>query len=92
MANQQKLKLIEGVFSPQEAIKLISSLIQSKINFHKLDDFSNHIRYNKEIESSKNRIVELNQTLEEFKTMALEAKKLNKKLVLNSFINIDFED
>jgi hypothetical protein len=54
-------KLIEGIFEPEEAKKLLNSLINKKINFHSLEDFSNLIRFNKDAAHSKKRIEELNE-------------------------------
>ena len=58
-------KLVNGEFSAEDAQKIIMSLINSKIDFHNLFAFSNHIRYNKDVNESKKRIEELSSTKDE---------------------------
>lgn len=58
-------KLIDGEFSPEEAKKILLSILNSKIDFHNLYAFSNHIRFDNDLNISKKRIGELNVTKEE---------------------------
>ena len=60
MENKSQHKLIEGIFAPKEAKTLLNSLINNKISFHSLEDFSSQIRFNKDTDHSKKRIEELN--------------------------------
>jgi hypothetical protein len=41
-----QFKLIEGQYTALEAKKTLLGLINSKINFHQLENFSNEIRFN----------------------------------------------
>lgn len=59
------LKLIDGEFSADEAQKVLMSLINNKIDFHHLFAFSNHIRFNNDVNGSKKRIEELMKTRDE---------------------------
>jgi len=61
MKNESQHKLIEGIFDPNEAKTLLNSLINNKISFHSLEDFSSQIRFNKDANHSKKRIEELNK-------------------------------
>jgi hypothetical protein len=61
MVNVSQHKLIDGIFEPNEAKTLINSLIDNKISFHSLEDFSSQIRFNKDTNNSKKRIEELNK-------------------------------
>lgn len=61
MKNESQHKLIEGIFDPNEAKTLLNSLINNKISFHSLEDFSSQIRFNKDASHSKKRIEELNK-------------------------------
>ena len=61
MKNESQHKLIEGIFDPNEAKTLLNSLINNKISFHSLEDFSSQIRFNKDTDHSKKRIEELNK-------------------------------
>lgn len=53
MKNESQHKLIEGIFDPNEAKTLLNSLINNKISFHSLEDFSSQIRFNKDTYHSK---------------------------------------
>jgi hypothetical protein len=61
MVNVSQHKLIDGIFEPNEAKTLLNSLIDNKISFHSLEDFSSQIRFNKDTNNSKKRIEELNK-------------------------------
>lgn len=61
MTENPEFKLIKGTFSPEQAKIILNSLINSKINFHNLEDFSNSIRFNADDSYSKKRIDELNE-------------------------------
>ena len=58
-------KLVNGKFSAEEAQKIIMLLINSKIDFHNLFSFSNHIRFNNDVNASKKRIEELTAAKDE---------------------------
>jgi hypothetical protein len=49
-------QLVEGQYAPIEAKKILLGLINSKIDFHQLEDFSNEIRFNENTNHSKIRI------------------------------------
>lgn len=51
-----QFKLVEGQYTPLEAKKILLGLINSKINFHQLENFSSEIRFNKDTAHSKIRI------------------------------------
>jgi hypothetical protein len=51
-----QFKLVEGQYTPLEAQKILLGLINSKINFHQLENFSNEIRFNENSAHSKIRI------------------------------------
>lgn len=58
----RNIKLIEGDFSHLRAKTLLLELLQHKINFHKVEKFSNEFRFGEDREHSENRI---NQLLDE---------------------------
>jgi hypothetical protein len=43
---EYQFKLVEGQYTTVEAQKILLGLINSKINFHQLENFSNEIRFN----------------------------------------------
>ena len=92
MKSDQEFKLIEGVFQPDEAQKLLMEMINTKINFHNLDAFSNHIRFNTSISNSKARVNELNETAEKLKFLIEYAKENNLELEIKSNISITLKN
>lgn len=56
MENKLTIKLIEGNFLPNEAGKVLFSLINSKIDYHNLEHFSAQERSDGDLEHSKQRI------------------------------------
>ena len=92
MKSDQEFKLIEGVFQPDEAQKLLMEMINTKINFHNLDAFSNHIRFNTSISNSKARVNELNKTAEKLKFLIEYAKENNLELEIKSNISITLKN
>ena len=90
MDNQYNIKLIDSVFTPSEAEKVLLSLINNKINYHNLEDFSNHIRFNNTLSHSKKRVQELNEAKDEIDKIVELAKANGVNLTVNSFIEIKF--
>lgn len=87
---KNEFKLIDSTFTPIEAKNVLSDLITSKINYHKVDDFSQHIRFERDSQHSKNRIEQLKSAqveLNEFINIA-KAKGLN--LVVKSTVYIEY--
>ena len=92
MKNNKEIKLIDGMFSIEDADKVITKLINYKIDYHIREDFSNHIRFNNNIEQSNNRVQELNQTLVAFKEFIKEHSNNSVKFKIKSFISIELEE
>jgi hypothetical protein len=88
MENNSEYKLIDGIFSGEEAEKVLTALFNYKIDYHTREDFSNHIRFNKDIEHSKKRINELTETKDAIKKLLSDAKAKGINLVINSTIAI----
>jgi hypothetical protein len=84
-------KLIEGIFEPEEAKKLLNSLINKKINFHSLEDFSNLIRFNKDAAHSKKRIEELNEMKSLIQTVIEQAQEEKLNLDIECSIKISLK-
>lgn len=92
MKNNQEIKLIDGIFSVKDADKVITKLINYKIDYHIREDFSNHIRFNNNIEHSNIRVEELNQTIIAFKRFIKEHSNNSVKFKIKSFISIEQEE
>lgn len=88
---ENEFKLIDGVFSAEEAINILTALFNYKIDYHSREDFSNHVRFNKDISHSKNRILELSEAKKAMRKMIENSKSSNEKLVINSIITIRLE-
>ena len=88
----EKLKLIEGEFSFKEAREILTSMFNSKINFHNIQNWSSQERYGKDDETAQKKIPLLKNEIEKLEEIILEAKANNKKLVINSEINISLKD
>lgn len=90
MENIQHLALIDGTFAPNEARKILSDLISSKINYHQLELFSNEERFSKDISNSKKRIEVLKETKESLKKIIEYAVKNQYQLQVNAVVEIKF--
>jgi hypothetical protein len=92
MEKAQDYKFIDGVFTIDDADKLLIALLNYKIDYHNREDFSNHIRFNQEMAHSKVRIQELIATKDEIKQVIASAKEKNKRLVIHSTLTIHLEE
>ncbi len=91
MENETEFKLIDGIFSHEEAKNILTALFNYKIDYHNREDFSNHIRFNKDISHSKKRIQELLESKEVVLKMIENLKSTTANLAMKSFISISLE-
>ena len=82
-------KLVNGEFSAEEAQKIIMALINSKIDFHNLFAFSNHIRFNNDVNASKKRIEELNLVKDEMIELIKKGSQDGYNFRIKSSISIE---
>lgn len=82
----RNLKLIDGVFIPQMAKEVISTLIKSKIEFHSGHKFSGDVLY------SEQRLKELNHLHDLIEKIVLKAISDGKKMKISSSIEIELID
>jgi hypothetical protein len=90
MKKAQELKLIEGIFSPKEALEILISLYTNKIKFHELKNFSSLERFGKEDKIATKRIPQLKKSLEKISKLMDGATKKQEKLIVKSIVNISF--
>lgn len=83
-----KIKLIDGKFSSNEAKEILLNMISSKIQFHTLKDFSSEICTGKPEIKSRERIKELRETKEDIIAILEQAEKENMVVEIQSSINI----
>ncbi|SHN03059.1 hypothetical protein [Flavobacterium xinjiangense] len=88
MEKEYQFKLIEGQFTPSEAGKVLFSLINSKINYHNLEIFSNQIRFDEENPHSKIRIKSLSDAAEYIKELIKEGSLKDMDLKIDGAIQI----
>ncbi|MCL6460854.1 hypothetical protein SAMN05444372_11745 [Flavobacterium micromati] len=91
MKNETEFKLIDGIFSSDEAANILAALFDYKIDYHNREDFSNHIRFNKDLSHSKHRIDELITAKEAIKKLIDESKFSASNLVIKSTVTISLE-
>lgn len=88
----QKLKLIQGEFTPLEFREVLSNLLLSKISFYEKKDFSSLIRYGKHDLPAIKKTEELKLALKSFLETSLKAEKEQKKLIICSEIEISLKN
>ena len=89
---EQEFKLIEGQFYPDEAMNVLMTLFNSKINYHQLESFSNQIRSGGDVSSSQKRIQSLKDSMETIKAILNQADLEGKQLKIEGLIQITFVD
>ena len=89
----QDVKLIEGYFTLSEARDIINSILDVKINFHKLQRLSRtEGNENDACEYDNSRINELISAKHNTKEFLNDNKFLGKKIKIESTITIQIED
>lgn len=88
MEKEYQFKLVEGQFAPSEAGKVLFSLINSKINYHNLEIFSNQIRFDEENPHSKIRIKTLSDASKYIKELIKEGSLQDMELKIDGVIQI----
>ncbi|NND94466.1 MAG: hypothetical protein HKN45_06330, partial [Flavobacteriales bacterium] len=80
----QKVQLVEGQFSPDQAAQVVISLLDQKINFHKLNRLSMWIgNHDLDTEYTDIRIKELEIEKQVAKELVKEAKASGSNLRIN---------
>ena len=92
MKHIEKLQLIEGDFSIDEAKEILTSMFNSKINFHKIQNWSSQERYGKDDATAQIKIPALRNEIKKLEEIISEGKAQNKKLAINSEIIISLKD
>lgn len=90
---KQKVQLVKGEFSPSDAAYVIMSLIDEKINFHKIQRLQkwegNHHASTNDLDD---RITELEKEKEIAREFIAKSRKSNSKLKINGILEITIED
>jgi len=91
MKAKQSVKFIEGKFSPVDAKEILTGLMNHKIHFHSLKNFSSVVRFGVPLEGSHKRIEELKASREKIILIIQQAIDKNTNLRIESSILISFE-
>ncbi len=90
---EQSIKLIAGQFTPSEAADIIDSILDIKINYHKIKRLSiTEGNCDDLCEYDNGRINELIDAKLDAKSFFSDARLKGKKLKINSSISISIED
>lgn len=90
MKNPQKLKLIDGEFSPKKSREILMNVFSSKIQFHKMNNFSSQERFGKDDKMAIKRIPQLKKSMEKILKIVEDAEKKGLQLEIKSEILIHF--
>lgn len=90
MNNLEKLTLIEGNFTTEEAKEILQNVFMTKIKFHEHKNFSSIERFGKDDEIAVTRIPELKKELQRLNEIFTWAQQHHKRLHLSSEIHISF--
>lgn len=84
----EKVKLIEGEFTPTEAKEILLNMISSKIQFHTINDFSSDIRTGRPDTKSRERLAELRRAKEKITNFIKKAEKEGLLIDIQSSITL----
>ncbi|WP_298237849.1 hypothetical protein [uncultured Algibacter sp.] len=89
----QEIKLIDGCFTASEAADVINSVLDIKINFHKLQRLSRTEGNASDVcEYDSERIIKLIDAKHDAKAYFKDARLKGKKLKIESIITIQVQD
>jgi hypothetical protein len=91
MKKIQKIQLTKGPFTNEEAKEVLFNLINTKINFHNLKNFSSDIRSGKADEVGLKRVLELTEAKTTIDQIISYANKENLKIKIDTDIMITIE-
>lgn len=83
-----KLTLIEGTFTPEEAREILMNAFTSKINFHNIKNMTSLETVGKEDEMAVKRISQLKTELIKVRELLAEAQEKEMNLVIQSTISV----
>ncbi len=83
----QRIKLIEGTFTPQEAREILITMINDKIRFHQVKEASG-AEHGVDASHSSQRIRELKNEATRVQDMMMEAEQLGVRVELHATVHI----
>jgi len=92
MNKVEKLTLIEGEFSDEEAKEILTNIFSSKINFHNIKNWSSNERFGMNDEIAQKRVPELRKEMVKLQEILSDAKAKKRRIIITSEINITLLD
>jgi len=92
MTEKEPYKLIDGVFAASEAREVLSELLNFKINFHHMKNFSSEERFQKPDQHSNERLQDLKNTRAQLMALIEQAEEKNLKVKIDSKIFVELID
>jgi hypothetical protein len=90
--SQQENKLIDGLFTPEEAKSMLFALITSKINFHQIEKFTIQEKTSGDVSHSVKRIQELKALHRDAEVIVSEALASSKRLKIVGSLTFELVD
>lgn len=88
----KRINLINGNYNCSEAKEILMDLCNKNLNSNKLQNFSSQIRFGKDDNQALQQIDTLNKSKSDISEIIEDAKQKNKKLIIKSFIEIEYEN
>lgn len=92
MKKSEELNLIDGIFKPGDARRILTDVFISKIRFHQMNNLSSKERFGKEDAIAVNRIPVLMSGVAKVKEIAELAEKEGMMLELNAHVTITVKE
>lgn len=91
MKKKETIELIKGSFNPDEAQEILLQLLNSKINFHNLKNWSSQERFGKPDVYSVERLKNLEESRKKVLKLFSESISGAKTIAINSIVEINIE-
>lgn len=91
MKKKEIIELIQGTFKPDEAREVLLQLINNKINFHNLKNWSSHERFGKPDAYSEQRLKKLEESRKKVEKFISDLDDGEHTITINSTIEINIE-
>lgn len=88
----KRINLINGNYNCSEAKEILMDLCNKNLNSNKLQNCSSQIRFGKDDDQARQQIDTLNKSKSDISEIIEDAKQKNKKLIIKSFIEIEYEN
>mgnify|MGYP001031066931 FL=1 len=90
---EQEVRLVDGTFTPIQAADIVSSLIEQKINFHKVENLQHWEKNHKnDAKPFIQRVKDLEEAEKEAKSFILDEERKDKKIKIKGNLTISIED